>query len=288
MTGIILPEETRVDFVALKVANLTLVSQWYQQVARLDLLRQNGSTIYLGTRLNQQVLVVLHQITGLQAQQPVTGLDHFAILLPNPGALGAAYRIVAKNQTVTTAFQTGYREGFIAHDPEGNGVAFTIDRAIEQYQEERQYNWEDETLQSIDPATIGEHAAREYDRLPSGTTIGYVQFRVSDLPATSHYLEQGLGFREKTSHDRNEVFLAAGDYRHHIGINLRLDAKLALPTPDMYGLDYVSFILPDQHAMENILMNLDAAGLTDYDYNKDNQFLMIAGPNRLTLWFRVA
>ncbi|MFR7700106.1 MAG: ring-cleaving dioxygenase, partial [Lacticaseibacillus paracasei] len=147
MTGIILPEETRVDFVALKVANLTLVSQWYQQVARLDLLRQNGSTIYLGTRLNQQVLVVLHQITGLQAQQPVTGLDHFAILLPNPGALGAAYRIVAKNQTVTTAFQTGYREGFIAHDPEGNGVAFTIDRAIEQYQEERQYNWEDETLQ---------------------------------------------------------------------------------------------------------------------------------------------
>ena len=123
MTGIILPEETRVDFVALKVANLTLVSQWYQQVARLDLLRQNGSTIYLGTRLNQQVLVVLHQITGLQAQQPVTGLDHFAILLPNPGALGAAYRIVAKDQTVTTAFQTGYREGFIAHDPEGNGVA---------------------------------------------------------------------------------------------------------------------------------------------------------------------
>ena len=42
MTGIILPEETRVDFVALKVANLTLVSQWYQQVARLDLLRQMG------------------------------------------------------------------------------------------------------------------------------------------------------------------------------------------------------------------------------------------------------
>ena len=71
MTGIILPEETRVDFVALKVANLTLVSQWYQQVARLDLLRQNGSTIYLGTRLNQQVLVVLHQITGLQAQQQI-------------------------------------------------------------------------------------------------------------------------------------------------------------------------------------------------------------------------
>jgi catechol 2,3-dioxygenase len=56
----------------------------------------------------------------------------------------------------------------------------------------------------------------------------------------------------------------------------------------MYGLDYVSFILPDKMAMENILMNLDAAGLTDYDYHHENQFLMIAGPNRLTLWFRVA
>ncbi|KMO58757.1 hypothetical protein PZ03_03855 [Lacticaseibacillus rhamnosus] len=61
-----------------------------------------------------------------------------------------------------------------------------------------------------------------------------------------------------------------------------------LPTPDMYGLDYVSFILPDKMTMANILMNLDAAGLTDYDYHHENQFLMIAGPNRLTLWFRVA
>ncbi|KLI76238.1 ring-cleaving dioxygenase [Lacticaseibacillus casei] len=288
MAGIALPEETRVDFIALKVANLAKVSQWYQQVARLDLLRQNGDTIYLGTRLNQQVLVVLHQIKGLSPQKPVTGLDHFAILLPNPGALGAAYRIVKQDQPVTKAFQTGYQQGFLAKDPEGNGVAFTIDRAIEQYQEERQYNWEDETEEAIDPAEIGKHAARDYDRLPSGTTIGYVQFRVADLASTSHYLEDGLGFREKPSPNTGEVFLAAGDYRHHIGINLRLEATLLLPTPDMYGLDYVSFILPDKMAMENILMNLDAAGLTDYDYHHENQFLMIAGPNRLTLWFRVA
>ncbi|HAJ54247.1 MAG TPA: ring-cleaving dioxygenase, partial [Lactobacillus sp.] len=98
MAGIALPEETRVDFIALKVANLAKESQWYQQIARLDLLRQNGDTIYLGTRINQQVLVVLHQIKGLSPQKPVTGLDHFAILLPNPGALGAAYRIVKQDQ----------------------------------------------------------------------------------------------------------------------------------------------------------------------------------------------
>lgn len=65
MAGIPLPEETRVDFIALKVADLAKVSRWYQDVARLDLLRQNGSTVYLGTRLNQQVLVVLHEISGL-------------------------------------------------------------------------------------------------------------------------------------------------------------------------------------------------------------------------------
>lgn len=104
MAGIPLPEETRVDFIALKVADLAKVSRWYQDVARLDLLRQNGSTVYLGTRLNQQVLVVLHEISGLTPQEAVTGLDYFAILLPNPGALGAAYRIVKQDQAVTKAF----------------------------------------------------------------------------------------------------------------------------------------------------------------------------------------
>ena len=192
-------------------------------------------------------------------------------MLPNPGALGAAYRIVAKNQTVTTAFQTGYREGF-AHDPEGNGVAFTIDRAIEQYQEERQYNWEDETLQSIDPANhwrtcrsgnmIDCHLVRRLVMSNFGCPIYQRQVII---------LNRDWVFAKRLAMIQMR-FLAAGDYRHHIGINLRLDAKLALPTPDMFGLDYVSFILPDQHAMENILMNLDAAGLTDYDYNKDNQF----------------
>ncbi|EGF35314.1 Ring-cleavage extradiol dioxygenase, partial [Lacticaseibacillus rhamnosus MTCC 5462] len=60
MAGIPLPEE-HAWIIALKVADLAKVSRWYQDVARLDLLRQNGSTVYLGTRLNQQVLVVLHE-----------------------------------------------------------------------------------------------------------------------------------------------------------------------------------------------------------------------------------
>ena len=65
---------------------------------------------------------------------------------------------------MTKAFQTNYRQGFLAHDPEGNGVAFTIDRAIEQYQEERQYNWDDEVEQALDPEEIGKHAVRDYDQ----------------------------------------------------------------------------------------------------------------------------
>ncbi|MHA3065847.1 VOC family protein [Lacticaseibacillus saniviri] len=287
MSTIELAPETRIGFVAMRVADLEKMATWYQEVAQLAVLKRESDQIFLGTRTNQQVLVILRQIAKGDTTQ-ATGLDHFAIVLPNPGALGAAHKHINQVATVVNRFKNGYSKGFEVVDPEGNGIEFIIDEAIEQFHEADSYNWQDEDTKTIKAEELERHVDKDYSGVPSGSSVGHVQFRIRDLAATEQYLVSGLGFQIKPAAAKDQIFLAAGDYHHHIGITLRVDAKLPVATPTSLGLDYVNFVVPSAGGLDAIIANLNEQGISDYQYDEAHHYLMIAGPNQLTLWFTVA
>ena len=55
--------------------------------------------------------------------------------------------------------------------------------------------------------------------LPSGTTIGHVHLYVGDLDQAAAFYHQGLGF-DQTGSFPGALFVAAGGYHHHVGLNV--------------------------------------------------------------------
>lgn len=282
-------EETRIRFVALKVKDLQAMVDFYSQIAGLDLLKRSEQLAYLGTRQNQEVLVTLHKISGHKAKKPTAGLEHMAILLPDRDTLGSALQHMIDNGIVINGlYENAYSQTFIIHDPEGNGVEFAYDKSASQWRTPNAIDWKKEKTVKADQEAILKHQNGKYNSAPAGVSIGHVQFRVNDLADTARFYEKGLGFEVNDDADPKQLFLAAGDYHHHIGINLTDDDTLAKPAWDTYGLDYVNFVLPNEAAMDLLRTNLDAQGFKNYEYNGQFHYLQVTDPNGINLWFALA
>ena len=283
-----LAEETQIGFVALKVKNLHELTRWYQEVLGLTVLEQNDKQVFLGTRMNQRVLVLLSQISDGESAVGLSGLDHFALLLPNIGALGSAYQQAKAKTDISNLFETGYTQGFAVKDPEGNGIEMVIDHAIEQYQTIGNFDWEDDAQKPMAEAELLKHHDDDYAGVPSGSTIGHIALKVTNINDSADYLVKVLGFAEKASSTEQEAFLTTGDSHHHIGIELLAAATANTAGEQTLGLDYVNMLLPSAKPLTDLMTNLKAQNVTDYDYSEAHQYLRIAGPSNLTLWFSVA
>lgn len=289
MSGYIIADETRIRYVALKVKDLQAMVDFYTQIAGLALLKRSEEVAYLGTRQNQEVLVTLHKIAGHTPKAPTAGLEHMAILLPDRNTLGSALQHMVDNGiAIDGVFENSYSQTFIIHDPEGNGVEFADDKSASEWRTPNAIDWHNERTETIAQDVLLKHQGDKYAAAPAGISIGHVQLRVNNLADTAKFYEAGLGFSVNNDADPKQLFLAAGDYHHHIGINLTNDEHLAKPVFDEYGLDYVNLILPNESAMDLLRTNLDVQGFKDYDYNSQFHYLQVTDPNGINLWFAIA
>ena len=93
--------------------------------------------------------------------------------------------------------------------------------------------------------------------------IGHVHLRVSDLDRSTAFYRDVLGFHV-TADARPAgipaVFLALGDYHHHIGLST-FDGPAAGPPPSGYaGLYHFALLYPDRVALADAARRVLAAG----------------------------
>jgi catechol 2,3-dioxygenase len=91
--------------------------------------------------------------------------------------------------------------------------------------------------------------------------IGHVHLSVADLDRSTDFYRDGIGL-EVTADARPVgipvVFLAHGDYHHHIGLNA-FESAGAEPAPDGHpGLYHVAFVYPDREALVGAVERLEA------------------------------
>lgn len=80
--------------------------------------------------------------------------------------------------------------------------------------------------------------------LPSQTRIGHVHLKVSDLERSLAFYRDILGFELMQRYGSQAVFISAGGYHHHIGLNT-WHSKNAPPAPqNSCGLYHTAIVYP--------------------------------------------
>lgn len=81
------------------------------------------------------------------------------------------------------------------------------------------------------------------------TRIGHVHLTVSDLDRALAFYRDALGFDVTARYGPDAVFLSAGGYHHHIGLNTWAGRGAPRPPPGTTGLYHFAILFPDRAAL---------------------------------------
>jgi catechol 2,3-dioxygenase len=92
--------------------------------------------------------------------------------------------------------------------------------------------------------------------VPTGTRIGHVHLKVSDLDKALSFYQGLLGFEIIQRYGAQAVFISAGGYHHHIGLNTWY-SKNALPAPQhACGLFHTAILYPTRRDLAIVVKRL--------------------------------
>ncbi len=91
--------------------------------------------------------------------------------------------------------------------------------------------------------------------------IGHVHLKVANLDRALAFYHDVLGFEITQRYGSGAVFLSAGGYHHHIGLNTWESAGGPPPPPGTTGLYHVAILYPSRTALADALRRLVTAGV---------------------------
>jgi catechol 2,3-dioxygenase len=172
-----------------------------------------------------------------------------AILVPDRAELARSLRrVVEQGWRLTGASDHLVSEALYLRDPEGNGIEIYRDRPRDQWGHSDNGELRMATLPlDLDDVMAEEGASeRRPNGMPSGTTMGHVHLRVADIPASEAFYNGSLGLDVMVRSYPGALFVAAGGYHHHIGLNTWESRGAPAPPDGSLGLDRWELVLPDE------------------------------------------
>ena len=93
-------------------------------------------------------------------------------------------------------------------------------------------------------------------KVPAETRIGHVHLKVSNIEKALHFYHELLGFEITQWYGDSAVFLSAGGYHHHIGLNT-WHSKNAGPAPGKAaGLYHLAILYSTQKDLAEVVKRL--------------------------------
>ena len=89
--------------------------------------------------------------------------------------------------------------------------------------------------------------------------IGHVHLKVADLDRALAFYQGVLGFEVTQHMGRDAVFLSAGGYHHHIGLNTWESRGGSPPARGSTGLYHIAIRYPDRRTLADALRRLQTA-----------------------------
>ena len=97
--------------------------------------------------------------------------------------------------------------------------------------------------------------------VPTGTYIGHVHLKVSDIQRALGFYCGVLGFELQVMYGTEAAFISAGGYHHHIGLNTWESKGGSPPPPGTTGLFHTAILYPTRADLANALKRVIASGL---------------------------
>ena len=272
-----------VGTVTLKVANLERSLKFYTQVIGLEVFKQDEHTAVLGA--GNRPILLLEEVAGAtRLARNVTALYHAAILFPSRVSLAIKiYQLVRMN------YPFGYgdhlvSEAFYLDDPDGNGLELYQDRP------RSTWKWQNGSVQmASDPVDMDslfaeikpDDPALNNPAAPAGTKLGHMHLRVGNISKARAFYHDVLGF-DMVAEMPSALFMSAGGYHHHIGMNV-WESNGGKPTPEnSAGLREFSISLPDPAELDRLTKQIETAGIP-VERNGDSALVLDPFQTRIKL-----
>lgn len=259
---------TAIGTVALTVSSLERSLPFYERVLGLRADEQPDGSVLLGGAARLPPLLSLVGDSSAPPRNPrETGLFHFAILVPTRRDLAVALaRLAQGGWRLDGASDHLVSEALYLSDPDGNGIEIYRDRPREQWRRDAGGRLAMATLPLDLEDLLGELRDAPFDPegealMPDGTRIGHVHLQVAELEQTEAFYAGVLGFEVMVRGYPGALFVAAGGYHHHIGLNTWNSRGGASPAPGGVGLRAYELRLGDADALAAVLARVAAAGV---------------------------
>jgi len=274
--------DAAIGAVELTVVDVDRMTRFYERAIGLRLLERDDDGARLGVEPGAVLVALVADPTAPPPPSRSTGLFHLAVLVPGRPELARALgRVARAGWSFTGASDHLVSEALYLRDPEGNGIEIYRDRPRDEW---RRLDGDIEmaTL-PLDLAGLMAETPDDPDAgMPAGTRIGHVHLQVADLAAAEAFYHGVLGFDVTVRSYPGALFVSAGGYHHHVGLNTWAGEAIPAPPPGARGLRAFTVTLPGDEELSRVAERVRAAGL---EAEARDGALLVADPsaNRIRL-----
>jgi catechol 2,3-dioxygenase len=256
-----LPDATHVGGVSLQVSDLDRSLAYYTDVLGFRVLERDAHRALLGAQGSDAPLVTLHERKGARhaARAGRLGLYHFAILLPDRASLGRFITHLAEIGARAGAADHLVSEALYLHDPDGLGIEVYADRPRSTWKR----NGDEVAMDTLPldmQSLVREAQGEPWTGMPPGTTVGHVHLHVGDIERAHDFYSTALGFDPMVRSYPGALFLAAGGYHHHLGLNTWAGPGAQPSAPDDARLLEWEIVVPTADDVRATARNMEHGG----------------------------
>ena len=241
-----LPPDTSLGSIRLNAGDQDSLANFYEQTVGLRHLGSRNGVAALGADQGQPLVELLSAPGAPPRPAGTTGLFHLAILVPSRLELARALRrLTEAGWRLTGASDHLVSEAIYLRDPEGNGIEIYRDRPRAEWHRAGEQIEMDSLPLDLE-GVLGELADDDSPpgAMPPGTRLGHVHLNVADIAASERFYAGALGFDVTVRGYPGALFVSAGGYHHHVGLNTWMGEGAPPPPPGALGLDRFEVVVP--------------------------------------------
>ena len=256
---------TSMGAVSLTVSDIDRSRSFYETALGLGARELEDGGLAVAPPGGRDLIRLYGDASAAPLDRRATGLYHQAILFPNRLDLAHALaRLAEARWSLDGVADHLVSEALYLSDPDGHGIELYRDRPRDEWRYAGDGELQMATL-PLDLRSLGDElSAADGPRpaAPEGTVMGHVHLQVASIPDADSFYHGVLGFDVTTRGYPGALFVSAGGYHHHLGLNTWHSAGSGPAAPGSVGLRSYEVVLPDRAELDRVRDRIEEAGFT--------------------------